>query len=174
MSATACGMVPAAGAGMLMLEELESAIERNAKIYAEISGGFLNSGGQRNGGTMTAPNPEGMIRCIAGALQDANIHADQIDCISGHLSSTMADVLEIKNWKIALKRNKDDFPYINSLKSMTGHCLGAAGAVETIAAVLELKDQFIHPSINCEDLHPEIAALIAPDYRGECDNPIGL
>lgn len=160
MSATACGMVPSAGAGVLVLEELESALSRNAPIFAEIAGGFLNSGGQRNGGTMTSPNPTGVIQCINEALADAKIGSGEINSIEGHLSSTMADPLEIKNWTIALKRHKNDFPYINSLKSMTGHCLGAAGAIETIAAVLEIKNQFIHPSINCEDVHPEIAELI--------------
>ena len=160
MSGSADGMVPACGAGILILEELEFALSRNANIYAEIAGGFLNCGGQRNGGTMTAPSPEGVIRCITQALKDANISADKIDCISGHLSSTMADPIEIKNWTLALQRKGKSFPYINSLKSMTGHCLGATGAIETIAAVLELKEQFIHPSINCEDIHPEIAELI--------------
>lgn len=160
MSATACGLVPSAGAGVIVLEELETALARNATIYAEIAGGFLNSGGQRNGGTMTAPNPAGVITCITEALNNANIHSAEVNCISGHLSSTMADVLEVKNWTTALKRDKKDFPYINSLKSMTGHSFGASGAIETIASVLELKHQFIHPSINCEDVHPEIEKLI--------------
>lgn len=162
MSASACGLVPGAGAGILILEELESALKRNAKIYAEIIGGCLNSGGQRSGGTMTSPNPSGVISCISNAINDAQIHPRDIDCISGHLSSTMADPIEIKNWTDALCRDKKDFPYINSLKAMTGHCLGAAGALETIAATLELSNQFIHPSINCKDVHPEINALIDP------------
>jgi 3-oxoacyl-(acyl-carrier-protein) synthase len=160
MSASACGMIPAAGSGILILEEFDFAIERKARIYAEIAGGFLNCGGQRNGGTMTAPNPSGVIRCIMEALRDANIRAQDVDCISGHLSSTMADTIEIKNWTTALKRKGKDFPFINSLKSMTGHCLGATGAIETIAASLEINGQFIHPSINCEDVHPEIAKMI--------------
>lgn len=160
MSATACGLVPAAGAGILILEDMEQAIRRNAKIYAEIPGGFLNSGGQRNGGTMTAPNPKGVVYCINEALKAAAIGPGQIDCISGHLSSTMADVHEIKNWTSVLQRYNQDFPYINSLKSLTGHCLGATGAIESIAAVLELKNNFIHASANCEDLHPEIEKLI--------------
>ena len=160
MSATASGLVPAAGAGILMLEELESALSRNATIYAEIAGGFLNSGGQRNGGTMSAPNPDGVIACIAGALKDSKMNPSAIDCISGHLTSTMFDVLEIKNWVTALKREQHDFPYINALKSMTGHSFAASGAIETIAAALEIKHQFIHSSINCEDVHPEIKKLI--------------
>lgn len=160
MSASACGLVPAAGAGILVIEELESALSRNATIYAEIAGGFLNSGGQRNGGTMTAPNSDGVITCITEAIKDSKIGAAEIDCISGHLSSTMADAIEIKNWVTALERDGKEFPYINSLKSMTGHSLGASGSIETVAAVLEIKDQFIHPSINCEDVHPEIVKLI--------------
>lgn len=161
MSASATGMVPAAGAGILILEEMDSALSRNANIYAEVAGGHLNSGGQRNGGSMTAPNPLCVVKCINSALEDARIMANEIDCISGHLSSTMADVIEIRNWTEALERKNKDFPYINSLKSMTGHCLGAAGAVETIAAVLEIKNKFIHPSINCEDIHPQISELIS-------------
>lgn len=162
MSEKACGLVPSAGAGILILEELEAALLRGAKIYAEIGGGYLNSGGQRNGGTMTAPNPAGVISCIKGAIVDAHIDASQIDCISGHLSSTMADVIEIKNWTKALNLYGTDFPFINSLKSITGHCLGASGSIEVIAAVLEIYHQFIHPSINCEDVHPEISKLIDP------------
>lgn len=160
MSASATGFVPGAGAGVLLLEDLKSALMRNATIYAEICGGYINSGGQRNGGSMTAPNPAGVQRCIEGALQATNTDSSSIDCISGHLSSTMADVAEINNWVDTLKRSGENFPYINSLKSMTGHCIGAAGAIETIASVLEIYHNFIHPSINCEDLNSEIADMI--------------
>lgn len=160
MSATASGFVPAEGCGILILEDYETAIRRNAPIYAEIAGTHINSGGQRKGGTMTAPSSEGVVLCIQQAIKDANIQPSEIDAISGHLSSTMADVLEIKNWKTALGSSSDNFPYINSLKSMIGHTIGAAGAIETIAAVLQLKHQFLHPSLNCEDVHPEILQLI--------------
>lgn len=160
MSATASGFVPAEGCGILILENYETAIQRNAPIYAEIVGACINSGGQRKGGTMTAPSSEGVVLCIQNAIKEANIHPSEIDAISGHLSSTMADVLEIKNWKNALCTAADDFPFINSLKSMIGHTIGAAGAIETIAAVLQLKHQFLHASLNCEDLHPEIASEI--------------
>ncbi len=163
MSESACGLVPSAGAGILILEELESALLRGAKIYAEIGGGYLNSGGQRNGGTMTAPNSAGVISCIKRAICDAQIDVSKIDCISGHLSSTMADVIEIKNWANALNLYGADFPYINSLKSMNGHCLGASGSIEIIASVMEIYHQFIYPSINCEDIHHEITSVI--DYR---------
>ncbi|MFH2095114.1 MAG: beta-ketoacyl-[acyl-carrier-protein] synthase family protein [Bacteroidota bacterium] len=160
MSETADGFVPGAGAGILVIEEYGSALKRKAKIYAEIAGGHINCGGHRQGGTMTAPNPEGVIRCIRQAIRDAGIQAGDIDYISGHLSSTMADVIETENWCKALGRYGKDFPWINSLKSMTGHCIGAAGALETISAVVQMNGSFIHPSLNCEDLHPAIAKNI--------------
>ncbi len=163
MSASASGFVPAEGCGMLVLEEYETAIRRGAPIYAEIVGGSLNSGGQRKGGTMTAPSAEGVIRCINAAIQESYVDVNEIDLIAGHLSSTMADVLEVQNWSTALHRKGKDFPYINSLKSLTGHCIGATGAIETIAAVLQLKEQFIHASIHCEDLHPDIEKIIADE-----------
>ncbi len=163
MSATATGFVPAEGCGVLILEEYETAIQRDATIYAELVGAFINSGGQRKGGTMTAPSSEGVIRCIRGAINDSKINAAEIDLISGHLSSTMADILEIQNWSEALKRKGKDFPYINSLKSLLGHCIGAAGSIETIAVVLQLYHNFIHVSANCEDVHPEIVSLISEE-----------
>ena len=156
MSDSASGFVPGAGAGILVLEEYEEAVKRNAKIYCELAGGAVNNGGQRNGGTMTAPNPLGIERCINEALDDAGVNKNEIDYISGHLTSTMADVIEIICWSKALGRKNDNFPYINSLKSMTGHCMGAAGALETIAAILEMTHHFIYPTLNSESLHPLI------------------
>jgi len=96
-------------------------------------------------------------RCILGALADSEIEARQIDAINGHLTATYADPVEVKNWSDALGRPPESFPYINATKSMIGHCLGAAGAIECVAVVLQLYKGFVHPSINCEDLHPEIA-----------------
>ncbi|QNM84987.1 beta-ketoacyl-[acyl-carrier-protein] synthase family protein [Polaribacter pectinis] len=160
MSETASGFVPGSGGGTLVLESLESALERNATIYAEVLGGNINSGGQRNGGTLTAPNAEAVQKCITNAIADANISADEIDVINGHLTATSKDDLEIENWTKALNRKGTDFPYINSLKSMVGHCLSASGAIESVASVLEIKEQFIFPNINCEDIHPEILDLI--------------
>lgn len=161
MSETAAGFVPGSGAGALVLESLESALERKATIYAEVLGGDINSGGQRNGGTLTAPNSEAVQRCITNALADAQISSNEIDLINGHLTATSKDALEIENWTKALQRKGTQFPYINSLKSMVGHCLAAAGAIESVASVIQLKEQFMFPNINCEDIHPEISALIA-------------
>jgi 3-oxoacyl-[acyl-carrier-protein] synthase-1 len=163
MSATAAGFVPGSGAGALVLESLESALERKATIYAEVLGGNINSGGQRNGGSLTAPNAEAVQKCISDAILDANISASEIDVINGHLTATSKDSLEIENWTKALQRTGTDFPYINSLKSMVGHCLAASGAIEAVASVIQVKEQFVFPNMNCEDVHPEISALIAND-----------
>ena len=163
MSKTASGFVPGSGAGALVLESLESALERKATIYTEILGGNVNAGGQRNGGTLTAPNPEAVQKCIKDALLDSRISAQEIDAINGHLTATSKDSLEIENWTKALNRKGADFPYINSLKSQVGHCLAASGAIESVAAVLQIKHQFLFPNINCEDVHPEISALISTD-----------
>ena len=160
MSATAAGFVPASGAGVLVIEDLETALERGATIYAEILGGNVNSGGQRNNGSMTAPNSVAVQRCITDAIQNSGISASDIDTINGHLTATTKDSLEIENWTKALNRKGNDFPYINSLKSMTGHCLSAAGSIESVATVLQLHEGFVFGNTNCDDLHPEITALI--------------
>jgi len=160
MSASASGFVPGSGAGALIIEDLETALQRGATIYAEILGGHVNSGGQRGSGTMTAPNSVAVQRCITSALENAGITPDAVDVVNGHLTATTKDSLEIENWTKALGRNGVDFPYINSLKSMTGHCLSAAGSIESVAAVLQLHEGFIFPNINCDDLNPEISVLI--------------
>ena len=157
LSATACGFVPAAGAGALLLESLASARARGARIYAEVAGAHVNSGGQRNGGTMTFGNPEGVRRAIRGALCTAKVMPDEIDLISGHLTSTAGDTFEVNNWRCALELPEERFPLLNAPKSLIGHALGAAGAIECVAAVLQLHQGFVHPSINCEDFHPDIA-----------------
>ena len=163
MSAHASGFVPGSGAGALVLESLESALERKATIYGEVLGGNINSGGQRNGGTLTAPNSEAVQRCIVDALRNANVNSKEIDAINGHLTATIKDPLEIENWAKALDRKGKEFPIINSLKSMTGHCLAAAGAIENVATVLQLKHQFIFPNINCNEVHPDILNLISKE-----------
>ncbi len=160
MSASASGFVPGSGAGALILESLESALGRGAKIYAEILGGNINSGGQRGNGSMTAPNSIAVQRCIQMAIHSSGITTRDVDAINGHLTATGKDALEIQNWAIALNRYAETFPYVNSLKSMIGHCLSAAGSIECVASVLQLQQGFIFPSINCEDPHPEITALI--------------
>lgn len=160
MSASASGFVPASGAAAFVVESLEHAQARGARIYAEILGGNSNSGGQRGAGSMTAPNPVAVQRCITSALANAQVNAGEVDVINGHLTATAMDALEIRNWSKALGRSGKDFPFINSLKGMVGHCLSAAGSIECVASLLELSEGFIFPNINCEDLHPEILECI--------------
>jgi 3-oxoacyl-(acyl-carrier-protein) synthase len=159
MSASAGGFVPGSGAAVLHLESLESAQERGARIYAEVLGGAINCGGHRGGGSMTAPNAESVQRCIRDAISNAAIDPEEVDAISGHLTATGADPKEIASWAKALERSEEAFPVITSTKSMIGHALGAAGALESVACVLMLRDRFVHPSINCEDVHPEIESI---------------
>ena len=163
MSATASGFVPGSGGGALVVESLESALGRNANIYAEVLGGEINSGGQRDGGTMTAPNSNAVQRCIKQALINTDVTASEIDTINGHLTATIKDPTEIKNWKEALELDRESFPPINTLKSTIGHCLAAGGAIECVASVLQVKQDFIFPNVNCEDIHPEITELISED-----------
>jgi 3-oxoacyl-(acyl-carrier-protein) synthase len=162
MSASASGFVPASGAGALILEDLETALARGARIYAEVLGGNLNSGGQRGLGSLTAPNPMAVQKCIQNAMASAGINSEDVDAINGHLTATSKDGLEILNWSKALNREGRDFPYVNSLKSTVGHCLSASGSVESVASVLQVAQGYIFPNINCEDLHPEITAIVNP------------
>lgn len=156
MSRSAGGFIPAAGAGVLLLESLESALARGAHIHAEVAGTAVNCGGHRGGGSMTAPNPEGVARCIRAALADAGIGGGEVDAINGHLTATASDPSEVRCWATALERAPGNLPPITSTKSMIGHALGAAGAIEAVATVLMLERGFVHPSLNCDDVHPEI------------------
>lgn len=163
MSQSAAGFVPGSGAGALILEDLDSALDRGARIYCEVLGGEINSGGQRGEGSMTAANNEAVVRCITKALENSEIKASEIDVINGHLTATTRDSVEVKNWTRALGRTADNFPYINSLKSMTGHCLSASGSIECVASVLQIYNEYIFGNLNCDDKHPEILELISPD-----------
>ncbi len=163
MSATSTGFVPSGGSGALVLETLESAKKRNAKIYAEILGGQVNSGGQRGGGTMTAPNSEAVVACIKSAVKNAKIDPKDIDLISGHLTSTKGDPIEIRNWSKALGLEGGDFPLVNTPKSMIGHAIAGAGSVELVACVLQIYNNFVHTNINLDQIHPEILEIIEED-----------
>ncbi len=159
MGAGACGFVPAGGAGILRLETLEHAQKRGAKILAELVTAYCNSGGQRDGGTMTFPNPEGVVRCIRRVLQDSRVPPEEISLINGHLTSTTADPREVGSWLKGLGLSPEKFPLIQSTKSMIGHTLGAAGALESVAVVDQLMHGYVHPSINSENVHPEIRQI---------------
>jgi len=160
MSDSSAGFVPSGGSGALVLETLESAKSRGAKIYGEVLGGHVNSGGQRQGGTMTAANPHAVQDCIKRAVKAAGIDPKEIDLINGHLTSTKGDPAEIRNWVAALGRSGEDFPMINTPKSMIGHAVAGAGSVELVASVLQLYKDFVHPNLNVENIHPEILSEI--------------
>ena len=148
------GFVMGEGAGSLVLEEYEHAVARGAKIYAEVVGG----GASADAYHITAPHPEGKggVLSMQRALKDAEIAPEAIDHINTHGTSTPAgDVAE----PIAIKDVFGEHAYnisINSTKSMTGHLLGGAGAVEAIATILALKNSIIPPTINHFDDDPQI------------------
>jgi 3-oxoacyl-(acyl-carrier-protein) synthase len=166
----------ASAAGALLLENRDAAIRRGARIYAEVLGAHVNCGGQRGGGSITASNPEGAQRCIREALTDARIQPGEITYVNGHLTATRADVSEINNLSCALGRDLPSLPLINSTKSMIGHGLGAAGSMECVATVLQLYHSFVHPSLNCEDLHPDLlpAASKIPRSFAPANLPFAL
>ena len=148
------GFVLGEGAGSLVLEEYEHAIARGAKIYAEMVGG----GESADAYHLTAPHPEGEGGALSmhRALRDAGLSPEAIDHINAHGTSTpMGDVAET----LAIKKVFGEHAYnisINSTKSMIGHLLGGAGAVEAIATILALKNGIIHPTINHFDDDPQI------------------
>jgi 3-oxoacyl-(acyl-carrier-protein) synthase len=176
LSATAGGFVPAAGAGILMLENLASAQQRNARIYGEVLGGFSNCGGQRNGGSITASNPDGIQRCVQEALEISRTKPSEIDYVNGHLTGTGGDPKEIRCVASVLGRRLSDMPFVNATKSLIGHGLGASGSMECVAVLVQLAHGFIHPSVNCEDFHPEIAELRqrVPETAERCNVRVAL
>lgn len=147
------GFVLGDGAGVLVLETLESATARGAKIYGEIIGIGMSADAYH----MTAPleDGSGAARCMTNALKDANIAAEEIDYINAHGTSTPAgDVAET----LAIKRAFGKHAYkllVSSTKSMTGHALGAAGGLEAIFTLLALRDQIAPPTINLDNPDPD-------------------
>lgn len=144
--ATRDGFVLGEGAGSLILEEYEHAKKRGAKIYAEVVGGGMSSDAYH----MTAPHPEGIgvERVMLNCLNDANMSPDDVDHINTHGTSTpLGDVAELKAIANVFGQHTNDIN-INSTKSMTGHLLGAAGAVEAIASILAMTHSCVPPTIN--------------------------
>jgi 3-oxoacyl-[acyl-carrier-protein] synthase II len=140
------GFVLGEGAGALILEEYEHAINRGAKIYAELAGGGLSCDAYH----MTAPHPDGRgaIKVMKNCLDDAGLNHTDIDLINMHGTSTpLGDVAESKAVKNVFQEHSYNLN-INSTKSMTGHLLGAAGAVESISCVLAMKHGIVPPTIN--------------------------
>lgn len=143
------GFVMGEGAGVMVLERLDHALERGAKIYGEIAG-FGMTGDAYH---ITAPDPEavGATHCIRQALEDGNISPGEVDYINAHGTSTKYnDVLETRAIKEVFETHAYELK-ISSTKSMIGHLLGAAGGVEAIASILTMENNFIPPTINLEN-----------------------
>ncbi|MGA0374222.1 MAG: beta-ketoacyl-ACP synthase II [Flavobacteriaceae bacterium] len=140
------GFVLGEGAGSLILEEYEHAIARGAKIYAELAGGGLSADAHH----MTAPHPDGIgaKKVMINCLKDAGLSPEDVDTINMHGTSTpLGDVAETNAVKAVFKDHAYNIN-INSTKSMTGHLLGAAGAIEAIASIMAIKNDIVPPTIN--------------------------
>jgi 3-oxoacyl-[acyl-carrier-protein] synthase II len=152
--ATRDGFVLGEGAGALILEEYEHAKKRGAKIYAEIVGGGMSSDAYH----MTAPHPDGIgvERVMINCLENAGLKPEDVDAINTHGTSTpLGDVAELKAISRVFGEHAKNIN-INSTKSMTGHLLGAAGAIEAIASILAMKYGIVPPTINHETVDENI------------------
>jgi 3-oxoacyl-[acyl-carrier-protein] synthase II len=148
------GFVLGEGAGALILEEYEHAIKRGAKIYAEVIGGGMSGDAYH----MTAPHPEGLgaRNTMLAAIDDAEINPSQIDYVNVHGTSTpLGDVAEVKAIQAVFGEHAYNLN-ISSTKSMTGHLLGAAGAIEAIACIMAVKNDIVPPTINHFTDDPEL------------------
>jgi 3-oxoacyl-[acyl-carrier-protein] synthase II len=157
--ATRDGFVLGEGAGALILEEYEHAKARGAKIYAEVLGGGLSSDAYH----MTAPHPEGIgvVRVMENCLENAGLQPGDVDAINTHGTSTpLGDVAELKAISKVFGEHAPKIN-INSTKSMTGHLLGAAGAIEAIASILAMKHNLVPPTIN----HSVVDENIDPSFN---------
>lgn len=159
------GFVMGEGSGVIIVEELEHALQRGATIYAELVG-YGMSGDAFH---MTDPDPDGATRCMVNAIKDAGIDPSQIDYINAHGTSTpVGDISETT----AIKRAFGDHAHklaVSSSKSMTGHLLGAAGGIESVICALTLKHGIITPTINLEDQDPECDLDYVPNVKREAD-----
>jgi 3-oxoacyl-[acyl-carrier-protein] synthase II len=153
------GFVMGEGAGALILEEEEHAIKRGAKIYGVVSGAGMSSDGYH----IAAPEPEGAgaSRAMKFALEDANAKASDVCHVNAHATSTpVGDIAEYKAMRSALGSALDNV-VVTATKSMTGHLLGGAGAVESVFTIMGLKEGLIPPTLNLNNQDPEIQVNIA-------------
>ncbi len=166
------GFVLGEGAGALVLETLERAQARGAKIYGEIVGIGLTGDAHH----MTAPHPEGegALRSMKQAVRDAGLELTDIDYINVHGTSTpLGDVAEAKAIRSLFGDHADSL-LISATKSMTGHLLGAAGAIEAIATLLTINNSKIHPTINNQDPDPEIDIDFVPNVARDAEVNVAI
>ncbi len=155
------GFVPGEGAGILILEELEHALRRGARIYAEVVGYGLTGDGFH----MTSPPPDGSgaSRCMQMALDDAGLRYDQVDYINAHGTSTeLNDLYETRAIKAVFKEYAHHVA-VSSTKSMTGHLLGGAGGIEAVFSAMAVYDDIIPPTINYENQQEELDLDYVPN-----------
>ncbi|MFZ9931649.1 MAG: beta-ketoacyl-ACP synthase II [Chthoniobacterales bacterium] len=160
------GFVMGEGAGVLILEEYEHAKKRGAKIYCEVAGYGLTADAYH----MSAPLPEGegAARCMAMAMRHAKVNPEEVDYINAHGTSTpVGDVCETKAVKRAFGGHAKEGLAVSSTKSMTGHLLGAAGAVEMAACVMTIRDGVVPPTINLDNPDPECDLDYVPNTARE-------
>jgi 3-oxoacyl-[acyl-carrier-protein] synthase II len=166
------GFVIAEGSGILILEERERALKRGAKIYAEIIGYAAN--GDAHHMTAPAPGGEGAARCMALAVEDAEIRPNEVDYINAHGTSTeYNDINETQAIKKVFGEHAYKIP-VSSTKSMTGHLLGAAGAIEGVYSVLALHHGLIPPTINYENPDPQCDLDYVPNQARKADIQVVL
>jgi 3-oxoacyl-[acyl-carrier-protein] synthase II len=161
------GFVVGEGSGMMILETLDSAVERGARIYAELVGYGMSGDGYH----MTAPSPdgEGAARCMQAAIDDAGISCSQIDYINAHGTSTpLNDLYETRAVKSVFKEHAHSVP-ISSTKSMTGHLLGGAGGIETVFTALTVYHGIIPPTINFDNPGEECDLDYVPNVARKAD-----
>ena len=164
------GFIIGEGAGVVILEEMESAVRRGAKIYAELSG----YGSNIDSFHITEPNWENQARCLELALSDAAISPNDVDYINAHGTATILnDLSETKAIKAALGEQSKKVP-VSSSKSMFGHLLGAAGSVEAIFTVLSIRDGIIPPTINYDTPDPECDLDYVPNIARKAQVNIAL
>ena len=160
------GFVMGEGSGIVVLEELEHAVKRGAKIYAEILGYGLSGDAHH----ITAPSEdgEGGERAMQAALSKAKVDAQQINYINAHGTSTMADTIELAAVE-RLMGSASANVKMSSTKSMTGHLLGAAGAIEAIFSILAIRDQIVPPTINLDDPAVRTEVDLVANQNQECE-----
>jgi len=162
------GMIPGEGAGMLILESLESAREREARIYAEILGYGLSCDAFH----MTNPQVEGVAQCMRSALERSGITPEEVDYISAHGTGTVFND-RTESAAINAVFNQRKVP-VSSIKSMLGHTMGAASALEAIACCMAVTEGRIPPTINFETPDPECAIDCVPNQARECTVNVAL